>query len=243
MPNQLRDIGFIELQLHFANAVARITGRETADCLLDYTHLYFLLHCAGRFDPSNPTWLQFLSGYRTAKDQLAWTYSFYCVQAQHVPPEPTDNSFGCFSYAIRDSGDVRLHFQNVETVGVRPLSQNRKDVRSAELRALFSDVRSKAKETANVIGGSWLYNIEAYRRLFPPAYLGTAQKVIDEYQFIAQWGQFIDSQGKLRNEWALPFRKAVEQATSLDELDRSFPYQVIRLCAPLKVFYEWYGLE
>ena len=40
---------------------------------------------------------------------------------------------------------------------------------------MFWHLRSLVPPTATAVGGSWLYTIEAYCRLFPPGYLATAQ--------------------------------------------------------------------
>lgn len=235
----LREIGFLDIQLRFASAVSRVTECDIKKAMLDYTHLYFLLRCEGRFEPMDPTWRRFLQGFQTAPDRLAWAYSLYYDRNSNVAENKKENQFGCFSYKLWDTGDVRLHFRNREAEGVRPLAASRKHIRESELRALIDDLRPKVSESAKMIGGSWLYNIEAYRRLFPKSYLDTARELRDEHQFIAQWGQFVDSQGKLQVKLAEQFLRGIETATSLDELDASFPYPVMRLEAPLKVFYEW----
>ena len=106
---------------------------------------------------------------------------------------------------------------------------------------MIADLRDKVPGTAQMIGGSWLYNIDAYRQLFPQAYLSTAWETRDEHQFMAQWGQFVDSQGGVRKELANEFMKRVDEAKTQRQLDLSFPYAVIRLQAPLRVFYDWDG--
>jgi hypothetical protein len=74
-------------------------------------------------------------------------------------------TFGCFSYA-RSSGDrIRLHFQNAETDGHSPLGIERLDRRLADLAALFEHIKRTLRQPLQVVGASWLYNLDAYRRL------------------------------------------------------------------------------
>lgn len=93
-----------------------------------------------------------------------------------------------------------------------------------------------------MVGGSWLYNIEAYRRLFPPAFLATAAPEEPEPQFIALWGQFLDHRQQVKPDLASQFRAEFSRQTTLSGLLHSFPYPVLRLECPLRVFYEHFGV-
>ena len=70
---------------------------------------------------------------------------------------------------------------------------------------MFRHLRDEHPAPHTVVGGSWLYNIDAYRRLFPPEYLATAKIGDAEYQFLAQWGQFLDCHGHLKAPVAQAF--------------------------------------
>jgi len=73
---------------------------------------------------------------------------------------------GCFSYARLSGGRIRLHFRNAETDGLSPLGIERRGQRLADLAALFEHVKRTLPEPLQVVGASWLYNLDAYRRLF-----------------------------------------------------------------------------
>ena len=90
------------------------------------------------------------------------------------------------------------------------------------------------------MGASWLYNIEAYRRLFPATYLSTAHPIDGRFRRMPLWGQFVDRQGDVRVATAREFRARLGRQTVLDGLDQCFPYQVLALDAPVRDFYEWY---
>src|SRR4030095_16601207 len=99
---------------------------------------------------------------------------------------------GCCGYGRLDGERIRLHFRNAETEGHAPLGIARRDRRIAELRALFEHAKRTAHLSVRVVGASWLYNLEAYRRLFPPSYLATARVLPDRFQRMPLWGQFLD---------------------------------------------------
>jgi len=93
------------------------------------------------------------------------------------------------------------------------------------------------------VGGSWLYHLEAYRRLFPPGFLASAQAEEPDARFLALWGQFLDHQGQVKPDMAQRFERAVDRAGSLAELMACFPYPVLRLERPLEEFYAFFGTQ
>ena len=151
-------------------------------------------------------------------------------------------SFGCFSYAGLSDTQIRLHFQNTEADETSPLSIGRCDRRLAELAALFRHVKATRGSAARVIGASWLYNIEAYRRLFPIAYLSTAHPIDRRFRHMPLWGQFVDRHGDVRVDTAREFRKRLQRQTVPDGLSQCFPYQVLSLEAAAGDFCEFYGI-
>jgi hypothetical protein len=92
---------------------------------------------------------------------------FYLQQHTAAPADVAElhPAFGCFYYALWPENRVRIHFRNGETVSHSPLSRTRRPQRLAELAAMFRHLRSVVPPTATVVGGSWLYNIDAYCQL------------------------------------------------------------------------------
>jgi hypothetical protein len=83
------------------------------------------------FSPQDPTWQEFLAGYHDASQPVAWTHSFYLAHAREYGESP----FGCFSYDYEsETRTVRLHFGDRDASGAGPLSEERQQVRRAELR-------------------------------------------------------------------------------------------------------------
>lgn len=232
---------FFELNLAFGERMAALVGQPLPDALFEWTHCYLAFGLGREFHRNHPLWQDFLGGLAAAQDRAEYTYRFYLNHFQpHPPPE---NAFGCFSYALWDGGRVRLHFRDAEPPQFLPLSRARAPVRMAELKALFAGVRAKVPQAKSVVGGSWLYHLEAYRRLFPPAFLASARPSPDpETRYLALWGQFLHRDGSLRLDSAARFGRCFEQKNTPADALGCFPFSVLYLEASLEIFYDFYGV-
>ena len=231
---------FFDLQLEFAAAVSALGGLAPERALLEYTNLYIRFGLGRAFDPAHPGWQEYLAGLRDATDPGAWTHAFSLKRSPGMAAPGLVATFGCFSYALLGDDRLRLHFHNAEPDDHSPLALDRREQRRAELAALFAHVERAERRPLVVIGASWLYHLEAYRRLFPPAYLATAQVLHGRFQHMPLWGQFVDRRGMLREDGARQLRELVHGLTSLEGLDRCFPLSVLRLEAPVGEFYDFY---
>jgi len=193
---------FTELILYFAARVATVDGISLDDALLTATPLYPNFKLGTAFDASQPAWQEFLAGIHEAADPVGWTHSFYIPHARQYHPHP----FGCFEYhydpATRTAG---LHFGNLDTSGLGALSRERRPERMRELRVLFTDLRRQHPEAETVQGGSypmrgtsWLYNLPAYRVLFPPVYVAIATPTRPGFTLLDVWGQFLNGHWHVR---------------------------------------------
>ena len=95
-----------------------------------------------------------------------------------------------------------------------------------------------------VLGGSWLYHLEAYRRLFPPIY--GESRVVQEgtahLQGTSSWGQFLDHREAVRP--ALRAQFLANLATlDLHRLWTVFPLPTYSTQAPLQAFYAFYHID
>jgi hypothetical protein len=227
---------FFDLQLDFVAAVAALSGRPLASVLMDYTNLYIRLGLGRDFDSAHPTWQEYVGGLPAANDRREWTYRFYLARADAVAGPTVVATSGCFAYSRLSDERIRLHFQNVETDGHSPLAADRVGRRQAELAALFESVPAPVR----VIGASWLYNLEAYRRLFPPSYLATAHVLTGRFRHMPLWGQFLDRQGSVRAAPAGQLLDRLARQSSLDGLDHCFPLPVLSVEAPVQDFQGFY---
>ena len=180
-------------------------------------------------------------GLGGTSDRSEWTYQFYAARGSRVSPSVVA-TFGCFSYGRLGTDRIRLHFQNAEPDGRSPLGRACRDQRLIELRALFEHAKRTEPQPLWVVGASWLYNLNAYRRLFPEPYLATAHPLQGRFQHMPLWGQFVDRHGDVRTDMARQFRERLEQQSTLDRLDRCFPLPVLRLEAPVEEFCDFYDV-
>ncbi len=233
---------FVALVLQFAQRVERIKLIPLGEVMLHFTPLYLSFGLRRDFDPRHPVWQSFVAGLTPHQELVDWTYPFYRERQTHARIRVVDvaSRFGCFYYALWPGNRVRLHFENNEMACYRPLSRERRPQRHAELAVMFRHLRDVLPAAATVVGGSWLDNVEAYRRLFPPKFLATSQVGAAEYQFLAQWGQFLDRHGAVRPRMARTFLGRLAHQRTADDLEECFPYRVLRLEASIEFFYEFY---
>ena len=231
---------FFDLQLRFAHRVSVVGRMPLPRALLEYTNLYVRFGLGRDFDPGQATWQQYLAGLGDARDAGEWTYRFYLSRPATSPV--VVGTFGCFSYARLPGDRIRLHFQNTETQGRSPLARACLDRRLDDLRALFGNVKRTLGERPTVVGVSWLYNLEAYRRLFPGSYVATARPLGGRFRYMPLWGQFLDRNGEAKEDMAREFVARLERQSSLDALEECFPLQVLGLEASVRDFYGLYSL-
>lgn len=234
---------FFDLQLQFADKVAVLSGLPLARVLLEYTNLYARFGLGRDFDPAHPTWREYLAGLQDTNDTREWTYRFYLARPEVIAAPGVVATFGCFSYAQLSGDRIRLHFHNAETDGHSPLGIERLGHRLADLAALFTQIKRTLRQPVQVIGASWLYNLDAYRRLFPASYLATAHVTGHRFQHMPLWGQFVDRHGEIKTSMRRQFLERLERQSSVDSLDQCFPFQVLSLEASVLAFYEFYGIE
>ncbi len=233
---------FFDLQLEFARKVAVLSGLPLESMLLRYTNFYIRFGLGRDFDAAHPTWQAYLIGLQDAQDQPDWTYRFYLMHSETLAGPPVEATFGCFSYALSRESCIRLHFQNADTQGHSSLGIACLGQRRADLTALFAHVKRTLPEQVRVTGVSWLYNLEAYRRLFPASYVATARTINDRFQAMPLWGQFLDRRGGVKESMARPFLARLDQQRRLEGLHNCFPLQVIAVEAPASAFFDFYDL-
>ncbi len=201
--------GFFDVQLRFAGRVAQVSSYTLEEAILNFTNIY--PQCLGRsFDTAHPAWQAYLEGLRQAPDPAVWTHAFYESQREATAAP----SGRCFQHTyLPDEHVIRLHFTNRDTSSYGPLSQQRRRARLLELKALFAEDHSTDIRMPGWSDGrSWLYNLDAYRRLFPPQYAHLAMEIADgEFQFLSLWGQFLQRDGQVRPSLVDPFLSACQK--------------------------------
>lgn len=236
---------YFELQLRFAGELAGRAGLPLGAAVTWCTNLHRRFgHGDVGARESPPAWTTFLAAVEDAnklEEQVECAIDAF-VAGNDELAVPGRETVGCFGFDPPGaSGEVRIHFCNRDSAdGTSPLTSGKIGRRTAELRTMFARVRETHPTARTVRGGSWLYHLEAYRRLFPPAFVATRTPVEPVRRTgTSSWGQVLDSQERVK----ATVRDAV--IANLAQLDpavpwRAFPQRPLRTSAPLAVFYQHY---
>lgn len=234
---------FFDLQLCFAQKVSALADITVAEAIFHYTNLYVRFGLGGVPDAAHPEWQAYLRGFAAAIDPKQWTYDFYLTRAHTMTGPPVVATEGCFAYAILADGRLRLHFHNTEASEQSPLTLDRVPQRQKELATLFHRANDQVGGDAVVIGASWLYHLEAYRRLFPPTYIASACVLTEMFQRMPLWGQFVDRHGEIRVAMRERFLARLAQQSTVDQLHDCFPFPVLMVQAPVRAFCSFYQVS
>ena len=239
---------YFEVQLLLARRMATLTGDPVGQMTRSYTNLS---HRLGQGAPleGSPTavWLAYeeaLDAVPELVNQVALTRQTFIEQPEETIPASGQTLFGCFAHEASDSdGRVKMHLHNRDTDDVGgPLAAAKAGRRRGDLAAMVANIRKVHPHATAIQGGSWLYNLEAYRRLFPADYIAS-RAVPDTVRLTgtSTWGQLLDSRSEIR--------PAVRDAlvANLAGLDprspwRAFPLRALRTSAPLTSFEAFYDL-
>ena len=228
---EIYSVEFFDLQLRFAAKVADLSGLPLTETVGSHTNIYVRLAMGPRLDCANPAWLEYISTLAVARDPAAWTYEVHLRRAQLPAGPEMAASVGCFSYAPFGPGRVRLHFRSGHQLSESPLSLANEHLRRRELATLLTQVVSSSPNI-HVVGASWLYNLRAYRRLFPEPYLGRLKPLEHPYQRMPLWGQFLHRDRTVRKEAAQGFHSQLARAVNLAALSSCFPLPVLSATVP-----------
>jgi hypothetical protein len=113
-----------------------------------------------------------------------------------------------------------------------------------ELHVMFTYVRHTYAAAKAVRGGSWLYNLDAYRRLFPPVYgeSRTVQEGTGHLQGTSSWGQFLDYREGVKPALRTQFLARLTQL-NIHRLWEAFPLPTYNTQAPIQAFYDLYQVD
>jgi hypothetical protein len=234
----------------FAQKIADLSQQPLEQAVLHYTALYRIFGLDWTLDPTNPVWQAYSVGLQREPDRIDYTYRFYLQRYDSIPKFADEEHWGCFSYSHNAKDrSIHIHFADEDRSPYGALSSRRVDARKSELKAMFAAVQSRHSEAEFVSGGSWLYNWESYRRLFPPAYVQAVHEDETRYPSIwgqlpgrAIWGQFLRRNWQVHQETMDLFLQRVSQLERAEDYLQCFPYQVLRTEAPIQDFYTFYKI-
>jgi hypothetical protein len=237
------------LQLQYAQKAMEISRMPIERALMEYTQYWRRVGNKGwSFDPNTPTWGELITRIYNGEPADIVAYDLYSRRTGIPEEEQANPYFGCFRFDFNpefdgDVGVIKIHFKNKDTSGVGPLSKERQSERFEELRLMFNFIMQNYPQAQVVHGGSWVYNLEAYRRLFPASY--TENMRVEETPFprtAGIWGQFLNSEGMIKDDVAKKFLEKTRDATSLDELLQCFEFKILFPRGIIEDFYKQFGL-
>lgn len=237
---------FFGLQLSFVDRLTERFSLDLAHTLQQYTTF------TKAIAPEH--WGEYFAGLARATDRTEWAYQWDL--AQRAPgPQPNDNQlygralFGCFHYSVHNDRTgqatiIRPHFIKNDRMGYRALGQERLAVRQAEVRRMFDHVHDHVPDAKTVRGHSWLYNLAAYRRVYPPFYTTTMPAVTDdEFQYLSLWGQCFDRNWQPKQAVTDELLQRLKTLDELANLRFCFPYQVRLPRCRIGDVYTFLGIE
>ncbi len=241
----LLDRSYFALQATFAARVVDVYGISFAEAWRLHTAFYALArdNDAGvapernDFDPQHPDWVAFLDAVDDGMDPVD-----YVSQAYLDGDGQEDIGATCFEFTYwPEDRLVRIHFSNDPNGdALRPSAV---EDRRRELRRIFQTVARDHPDACAVRGTSWLYHLDAYRRLFPPAFIAGLSSVGYPHQFAALWAQFIDRHGVVKPAMAAAFVDAIRLAGTPSEIDEAFPLDVLAASTDIDVFYDYLTVD
>ncbi len=213
---------FFQLQVRFAHKIAGLDSTiSLGQAINDFTALASIC---------GPKWSHQLDQAIVTTDVAGSLHQHYLDEPP--PDRPNDVIFGCFAYSYpwQDRPILRLHFRNREADPLhQPLALNRVQHRQQELRALVAYAAAAHPEITTVRGGSWLYNLPSYRRIFPDLFLAQAKTTLVQPKFMSAWGQFALASGAIRKPPTERFLRALAHCTTIDECLEAFPLARIEI--------------
>lgn len=240
---------FFDLQLRFAEKLASKSSFDLEHALSYYTHLHrrFGYGNVARQTP-DAEFVSFASQLAAIPEHAerldAIVAAFAHRPASAAPPDTSE--FGCFRCESPDErGHVRIHFSNRDTTGdTSPLHDSKLERRRAELRALIGFIAQTYPQTKAIDGGSWLYNTQRYRRLFPVEF-ADSRRAPTGPRWIhggSTWGQFLDFRGAVNPARREVFLSRLDSASFDPQCPWSvFPLQALKTSAALACFQREYG--
>ena len=240
--------GYFALQLALARRMAELTGEPLSATAIRYTNFHRRFGYGRWAGEAAARWAPYAAALDAASDpdaQLAVTLEAFLHGIEETGHEAGRTAFGCFACeAVKPDGGVNIHFLNLDTDDSGgPLARAKLERRQAEMAAMIRHLRANVPAATHIRGKSWLYNLEAYRRVFPPEY-GASHQRIEAPQTLhgnGLWGQSIDSWERVRPEIA----EAILDA--LPGMDPQapwtvFPRKAMATVAPIKAFEAFYDL-
>jgi len=242
---------YFSLQLAYAERAARISNIPLEQALMKFTSFWRRIHdprvlkinkMEWSFDPGTLPWRELCERINNNKER-ADTVAYDLYLRNNNNNEAGKQYFGCFRYDFvnqldDECGVIKIHFKNRDNSGEGPLAKARQEARLDDLRSMFKHIRENHPEAKVVKGGSWLYNLRSYQRLFPKTF--TSDMKVEEIPFPRSsgiWGQFINSEGQVNEKMKSSFIQKMNAAKNPEELLGCFEFKILFARTEIENFY------
>jgi len=241
---------YFSCQLEYAKRVVQISKISLEQALMEFTSFWKRIHdprllkinkMEWSFDPKTPQWRELCD--RISSNELADIVAHDLYVRNDNSTEAGKQYFGCFRYDFvshvdDDCGVIKIHFKNRDNSSEGPLSKERQSARLQDLKRMFEFISENHPEAKFVTGGSWLYNLKSYQRLFPKEF--TSKMKVEEIPFPRSsgiWGQFLNSDGQVNEEIKCSFLYKVGNANCTEELLDCFEFKILFARTMIDNFY------
>ncbi len=241
---------YFALQFEYAKRAAQILKIPLEQALMEFTSFWRRIHdplvlktnkTEWSFDPETPQWRELC--FRINNNQLADIVAYDLYLRNNNSTEAGKQYFGCFRYDFisqvgNDYGVIKIHFKNRDSSIEGPLSKERQKARRHDLKRMFEHISENYPEAKIVKGGSWLYNLKSYQRLFPKMF--TSNMKVEEIPFPRTsgiWGQFLNSDRQVNEKMKCSFIQKVNNAKSSEELLECFEFRILFPSTDIEYFY------
>ena len=238
---------FFQLQFEFAKLVA-----ERRNLLLDTAVISYAPFIRNNAFKRNEDSAERVPHEDVTEETMAdIAYENYLKQVRpDVIPYHEGTRFGCFFHTYNAHNRVaELHFVNAEYDVKGPLDASKLGSRRREVTDVLKNIRDMHPHVRSITGDSWLYNLEAYRRILPARYTSNAEpseKWGEWARGTTIWGQFLDSEGGAKQDLGailLERAKELGPETPLHELLRAPLMRPLIVAADIADFYTEYDID
>lgn len=249
-PDPELPLEYFSLQLEYAKRAAQTSGISLEQALMEFTSFWRRIHDIRllkinkkewSFDPATPQWRELCDRINNNEPADIVAYDLCLRNGNNT--EAGKQYFGCFRYdfisqADDDHGVIKIHFKNRDNSSEGPLSKERQKARLQDLKEMFEHISENHPEAKTVTGGSWLYNLRSYQRLFPVSF--TSNMKVEEIPFPRTsgiWGQFLNSDGQVNGKMKSFFIQKADTARTTEELLQCFEFKILFPRTGIENFY------
>lgn len=241
-----------DLRLRFAEAVSKKKVISLADAIRDYTDLHVRLtgKWPGQTEQTDRLWQDFADSISAESDhgRILDRIMQFSRRPEADRTEHEGDRFYPFRYSYdAENRAIDLHFGSMRPEAGDPhapgiLSSERFAEMRLLLKEMFAEIKNAHPDAEVVRGGSWLYNREAYRRLYPATYTANPRIRRGNLTGGGTWGQFRDKTGAVNDSLRQQFLHGLQELDP-DHLEDAFPYKTLMVAGPISDFYKEYGIE